>query len=57
MELNFDTAAMEGYHSAAQAARVLTEKWVTDNMFCPPLRANAYQPLSEQSAGGGLLLP
>ncbi len=35
MELNFDTAAMEGYHSAAQAARVLTEKWVTDNMFCP----------------------
>ena len=35
MELNFDAAAIEGYHSASQMARILTEKWVTDNMFCP----------------------
>jgi len=35
MELNFDTTAIEGYHSASQVARILTEKWVADNMFCP----------------------
>lgn len=35
MELNFDTTAIEGYHSASKVARILTEKWVADNMFCP----------------------
>ena len=35
MELNFDTTAIKDYHSASQAARILTEKWVADNMFCP----------------------
>ena len=35
MELNFDTTAGEGYHSASQVTRRLTEKWVADNMFCP----------------------
>lgn len=35
MELKFDTTAIEGYCSASQVARILTEKWVLDNMFCP----------------------
>lgn len=35
MNLNFDCNFIDDYHSNAQKARVLTEKWVGDNMFCP----------------------
>jgi len=35
MQLDFDIELVQHYHSASQIARVLTENWVTDNMFCP----------------------
>lgn len=35
MELNFDNSLVNTYHSGSQIARVITEKWVADNMFCP----------------------
>lgn len=35
MELRFDTAQMNGYHNPAQIARVLTEHWVKNNIYCP----------------------
>lgn len=35
MNLNFDCSVIANYHSNSQKARVLTEKWVSDNMFCP----------------------
>lgn len=35
MNLKFDLAAAEGYTSKSQIARVLTEKWVGQNIFCP----------------------
>lgn len=35
MELNFDTSVITNYHSSSQIARVVTEKWVADNMYCP----------------------
>lgn len=35
MNLYFDESADIGYHSASQKVRVLTEKWVEQNMFCP----------------------
>lgn len=35
MTLNFDCNMIDNYHSNSQKARVLTEKWVYDNMFCP----------------------
>lgn len=35
MELVFDSAVAMAYHSNSQVARVMTEKWVEDNMFCP----------------------
>mgnify|MGYP003266396471 CR=1 FL=1 len=35
MNLNFDLSYKDRYHSASQLARVITEKWVEDNMFCP----------------------
>lgn len=35
MDLNFDTSIASNYHSHSQIARVLTEDWVSNNMFCP----------------------
>lgn len=35
MELAFDTNDIEKYHSRSQVARVLTEKWIHKNMYCP----------------------
>ncbi len=35
MNLTFDNSIIEGYHSKTQIARVLTEDWVNQNMYCP----------------------
>lgn len=35
MNLNFDNSIICSYHSGAQIARVLTENWVSKNMYCP----------------------
>ena len=33
LKLNFDLA--NNYHSATQKARIVTENWLGNNMFCP----------------------
>lgn len=35
MNLRFDLSLAEGYKSKSQIARVLTEKWVGQNIYCP----------------------
>lgn len=35
MNLAFDNSNIENYHSGTQIARVLTENWVNQNMYCP----------------------
>lgn len=35
MNLRFNTSLAEGYKSASQIARVLTEDWLARNMYCP----------------------
>lgn len=35
MDLHFDDRLIANYHSNSQIARVLTEEWVSNNMFCP----------------------
>lgn len=35
MNLSLDATSVAGYHSATQIARVITETWVAENMFCP----------------------
>lgn len=35
MEIRLDSRISENYHSNSQIARILTETWVADNMFCP----------------------
>ncbi|MBO5683551.1 MAG: hypothetical protein J6R92_01255 [Akkermansia sp.] len=43
MDLRFDTSLVAGYKSAAQIARVLTEDWLTRNMYCPICGAESIQ--------------
>ncbi|MBQ2752665.1 MAG: restriction endonuclease, partial [Firmicutes bacterium] len=35
MDLRFDNGSEENYHSHSQIARVVTEGWVSRNMYCP----------------------
>ncbi len=35
MVLQFNAALIENYHSSTQIARILTENWVNENMYCP----------------------
>lgn len=35
MNINFDVHNTDSLHSGSQIARVLTESWMADNMFCP----------------------
>lgn len=35
MNLNFDRSIVEKYKSPSQIARVVTESWVSQNMYCP----------------------
>lgn len=35
MDLRFDTSLIKDYKSASQIARVLTEDWLSRNMYCP----------------------
>ncbi len=34
MQLNFDSSIISNYRSNSQKARILTENWVSSNMFC-----------------------
>lgn len=35
MELKLKMELAQNYHGNTQIARVLTETWIADNMFCP----------------------
>lgn len=35
MNLNFNSTIIESYYSNSQIARILTENWVSENMYCP----------------------
>ncbi len=35
MKLSLDVSTVENYHSNSQIARLLTESWVKQNMYCP----------------------
>ncbi|MBR5485366.1 MAG: restriction endonuclease [Oscillospiraceae bacterium] len=35
MDINFDSSIIENYQSGTQIARVLTENWIQQNMYCP----------------------
>lgn len=35
MDLHLNTSLADGYHSNSQRARVITEAWMAENMYCP----------------------
>lgn len=43
MDLRFDTTLINGYKSASQQARVMTESWLASNMYCPICGAESIQ--------------
>lgn len=49
MNLRFDLAKAEGYKSNSQIARVLTENWVSKNIFCPSCGNNVLNEFANNS--------
>lgn len=49
MELKFDTSIADGYKSKSQIARVLTENWVSTNIYCPVCGTSRLQDFANNS--------
>ncbi len=47
MNLNFDISGINQYTSHSQIARVITQRWMTNNMFCPRCGENILSPFPE----------
>lgn len=53
MNLHFDTSITEGYKSASQITRIITEDWLTRNLYCPVcgelslIKAEANSPVKD----------
>ena len=58
LNCNFDTALTQNYHSQSQIIRILTESWVSENMYCPHCGHNALNHFPNNKAVcGRFLLP
>ncbi len=44
MRLSLDSSLASSYTSRSQAARVITESWVAENLYCPSCRSEALDP-------------
>ena len=44
MELQLDPAAAEGYSNRAQIARIVTERWVSRQLYCPACPGDSLSP-------------
>ncbi|MFI3240509.1 MAG: DpnI domain-containing protein [Bacteroidales bacterium] len=49
MNLHFDLNLTKSYHSNSQRARVLTENWIKENLFCPICGANKLSQFKNNS--------
>ena len=49
MNLNFDTSLSSGYKSASQIARVLTEAWFDEEMYCPACSSDELERLPDNT--------
>lgn len=49
MNLYFDTNLAQCYHSSAQKARVLTEAWLKNNMYCPSCGNESFSKFENNS--------
>ena len=45
MELTLDPSLAEGYSNRSQIARVVTEHWANENLFCPACPSDHLNPL------------
>lgn len=44
VRLSLDSSLASRYRSRSQAARAVTEAWVTENLYCPSCTADALEP-------------
>ncbi len=49
MKLTFDTSRASGYKSASQIARVLTEAWFDEEMYCPACTSDGLDRLPDNT--------
>jgi len=49
MDLHFDTSLSSGYKSASQIARVLTEAWFDNEMYCPACSSDELHRLPDNT--------
>jgi type II restriction enzyme len=52
MDLSFDLSIAAGYTSNSQIARILTEHWVGENVYCPACGASALEPFKNNNPVG-----
>ncbi|NLW70715.1 MAG: restriction endonuclease [Eubacteriaceae bacterium] len=57
MNLYFDVTLAEGYNSASQSTRRLTENWVGKNMFCPRCGNEVINHMKNNSPVGDFICP
>lgn len=57
MDLHFNTGLARGYKSNNQVARVLTEAWVNDNMYCPRCGGENIKRLPNNTPVGDFICP
>lgn len=57
MNLRFDSQLATGYHSHSQQARILTESWVTSNMYCPICGNNTLMHFPNNRAAADFYCP
>ncbi len=49
MKLTFDTSLASGYKSGSQIARVLTEAWFDEEMYCPACTSDGLDRLPDNT--------
>lgn len=57
MNLQFDPSLAEGYKSRSQIARVLTEAWFDENVYCPACSSNGMDRLPDNTKVADFVCP
>lgn len=57
MDIRMDASLGASYHSLQQQARVITEAWAADNMYCVMCGAPHLEPLQNNKPVADLLCP
>jgi len=57
MKIHLDISSAEGYHSNSQIARIITENWFAQNMYCPACESDHLDQLQNNTKVLDFLCP